>query len=172
MTHDVDGIRFTFGASWTSAQWDETDAFRKGIQKLQDTKAVDLVAVRPHVVALIEVKDFRHDPQADWPRVKTGALAKEVSLKVRDTLAGILAAARPDGVRWGHWVESLHKHRDLKVIVWLERPDAYYDDPRRADELQHFRDKLKQHLSWLTSDVFIASRREAVRLPEVDAVDL
>lgn len=172
MSHDVDGIRFTFGASWKAVQWDETQAFRKGIQRLQNTKAVDLIAMRPDVVGLIEVKDFRHDPKTDWPRVTSGSLVEEVAHKVRDTLAGILAAARPDAATWDPWVDCLRKQRDLKVIVWLERPNDYYGDPRRADELQHFRDKLKQRLSWLTSNIFIASRRETIRLDDVTAVDL
>lgn len=60
----------------------------------------------------------------------------------------------------------------MTCFLWLERPDGFYVDPRRKDELQHFRDRLKQRLSWPTSDVFIASRKEAVRLPGVAAADL
>ena len=44
---DVERIRFEFGESWTIAEkWDAADAFRRGVCRLQDSKAVDIVGVR------------------------------------------------------------------------------------------------------------------------------
>lgn len=169
---DVENLQFRFEAGWSVIKWDDDDAFQKGIQRLTGSKAVDLLAVNQRMVALVEVKDFRH-PEADWGRVKTGALAEEVSIKVRDSLAGIVGAARRIGAEpWGSWATRLHTCESLRVVLWLERPSSHYEDPRRKDELAHFRDRLKQRLSWLTSDVFICSQHERVRLPGVTAEDL
>ena len=93
MTLDVDGLRFTFTADWRVVKWDETDAYRAGIHRQGETKAVDLLARSASGLAIIEVKDFRHDPKTDWRRVKDRSLATEAAAKVRGTLAGLLGGA-------------------------------------------------------------------------------
>lgn len=172
MTEEVDGLSFVFDDSWTSVKWDETDAYRKGIGRVQHTKAVDLVGRRPDLFVLIEVKDFRRDIRRDWLRVKDGSLADEVAGKVRDTLAGLVGLHRRYPEKgWEAWGKALHFSPSLRVILWLERPADYVTDPRRKDELQHFKDILKRKLSWLTPDVFVCSQNESSRIPGVSARD-
>ncbi|NRD59216.1 hypothetical protein [Corallococcus exiguus] len=168
---DVDGIEFDFEPFWRAIKWDDEEAYRRGIGKLPTCKAVDLIGFGRGLVALIEVKDFRH-PDAEWSRVTNGSLAEEVAFKVRDTLAGVVGAARQHSPEvWRDWAQAMHASPALRVILWFERPESFYSDPRRKDELQHFRDVLKKKLAWLTSDVFICSKSEAVRLPGVSARD-
>ena len=39
-------LRFDFDGTWTVSKWDDSNAYRQGIQRLEGTKAVDFVCVR------------------------------------------------------------------------------------------------------------------------------
>ena len=82
-------LDFHFEATATASQYDAWAFYRRQFQNhcSLDNKAVDLVCRAGTVAWLIEVKGYRQHP-----RSKVIDLADEVAIKVRDTLAGLLAA--------------------------------------------------------------------------------
>lgn len=153
---DVDGIRFTFGDTWSAIKWDETDAYTLGIGKLQGhehgTKAVDIVGVSAGIPYLFEVKDFRGPAIAIANRDRQ--LALELGLKVRDTAAGLVGAvSRGLGGLPAEWLEAVVcHHQTVRVVAWIA------EDAARRGELAHKRKArlseqaatIAQRLSWIT----------------------
>lgn len=81
-------LTFEFPDSCTASQYDAWAFYRNQFQHVGGANAVDFVCVDEASTWLIEVKDYRRHP-----RTKTVALQDEVAAKVRDTLAGLAAAA-------------------------------------------------------------------------------
>lgn len=83
------------------------------------TKAVDIVHVDANKTAwLIEVKDYRTNR-----RTKPSDLGDEIALKVRDTLAGVVAArfGAQDLIEQST-AKKLLQAKHLKVVLHLEQP--------------------------------------------------
>src|SRR4051794_8602213 len=102
----VEKQRFAFGDGWVAAfKYDDTRYYERGPLRCHGeldgvghgTKAVDVVALHLHAgLLLLEVKDFRGYRIQNKPRLKSGEIAVEVALKIRDTVAGLIGAARQD----------------------------------------------------------------------------
>lgn len=175
-------LSFTFGPAWTARKWDDEDAYRQGIARLHGldcscgkttggSKATDFVALRSEHLLYLEVKDFRGHRIENKPRLKDGELAKEVALKVRDTIAGIVGARRTrgDGDGWATFAEAAAKAKHpVHVVLWLEQ-DVPPQSPRGAlDRARNsLEQELKKQLRWLTTHVFVASLERAQRLADI-----
>ena len=75
-----------------ASKYDEWIFYRNHFCKIAESvKAIDFIYVdkKQRCTWLIEVKDYRH-PQTE--QIKPSELADAVALKVRDTLAGLVAA--------------------------------------------------------------------------------
>jgi hypothetical protein len=70
-----------------STKYDEWSYYRKNLSSISGTKAVDFIFLEKDICWLIEVKDYRFNQ-----RTKMIDLADEISIKVRDTIAGLFAA--------------------------------------------------------------------------------
>lgn len=83
-------LTFTFDAGAEACKYDAWSFYRNQFQQgcFKDNKAVDLLCELNRSAWLIEVKDYR-----EHPRTKAVDLADEVAIKVRDTLAGLVAAS-------------------------------------------------------------------------------
>lgn len=150
------GVEIEISSAKSVVKWDGHAAFRQGIGKLSGTKAVD-IAVRTDDdrVVLMELKDFRGHAIENRPRLKSGDLALEVAVKVRDTLAGITwALAR------GHADAAMERLAEaaflrgtskLLVVLWLDQDDRA--DPVAASALQA---EIQQHLR-LPAKVLVTS---------------
>lgn len=86
----VDGFEFSFPSDWVTTGYDTWRYFRKQFQGvLHGQKAVDVLALGGDgTLWCVELKDYR-----GRRRVKAIELPDEVAWKVRDTLAGIVAAS-------------------------------------------------------------------------------
>ena len=82
-------LTFTFAADAEASKYDDWSFYRNQFQQgcFTDNKAVDLLCELNRSAWLIEVKDYRAHA-----RTKAVDLADEVAIKVRDTLAGLVAA--------------------------------------------------------------------------------
>jgi hypothetical protein len=100
---NIDGIDFHFPQGWETAEYDKWRFYRKQFQNaVIGHKGVDVIAINNrNILWLIELKDYRRHP-----RKKVIDLAEEVALKVRDTLAGIMAAASAASSRSWCWPRS------------------------------------------------------------------
>lgn len=170
---DEGKLRFEFDASWQDAvKWDDSLAYRKGIGKLPDTKAVDILCRGKGVCCLFEVKDFREHRIENKNRLSNEELQQEVARKVRDTLAGVLGAARvgAEGERWAAYARMLASQNEVRVVLWLEEdfappPGSGTGEERWKTRLSVMQNVLKQRLRWLTPHVLVTSQRETSRLP-------
>lgn len=148
-------FELSFDESWSSViKWDEENAYRDGIHRLPSSRAVDFCGLRGDGLVLLELKDFRGARIENKPRLLGDDLHQEVATKVRDTLAGLIGAARMRQTE-----ESLYRplagaavayEWPLRVILWIGE-----DRDRRpsAADLNARTNRLKQLLRWLTARV-------------------
>jgi hypothetical protein len=112
-----------------------------GAVKTQGVKAVDILARDPAATLwLLEVKDYRRSP-----RTKAIGLADEVALKVRDSLALLVAAAMSayDPQERSFAREALEKER-LCIGLHLEQPRQHSKLFPRAIDPADVLQKLRQ----------------------------
>ncbi|MBF0156714.1 MAG: hypothetical protein HQL57_05970 [Magnetococcales bacterium] len=117
-------INLTFPDSWRVYKYDDWSYYKKQFQKCCDAKAVDFLACSPATNAggrgvwLIEVKDYRK-----YPRSKPSELDVEVAEKVRDTLAGLVAASlRANDAHEKEFASLCLKSASIHVVLHLEVP--------------------------------------------------
>ncbi|APW60528.1 hypothetical protein [Paludisphaera borealis] len=113
-------LRFTFAEDWTVSQYDDWGHYRNQFIKVCGSiKAVDVVAIEPNGCCwLLEIKDYR-----EHVRTKTIHLADEMAEKVRDTLAGLVAAQfRADDESEKIAAKQALRATSLRVVLHLEQP--------------------------------------------------
>jgi hypothetical protein len=114
-----DLLTFTFAPGAMASKYDDWSHYRNQFNKaFGGTKAVDVVYAAPDVAWLIEIKDYRV-----YPRTKAIDLADEVALKVRDTLAGLVAAKLgANDADEKAVAKTLLKKPRMRVVLHLEVP--------------------------------------------------
>jgi hypothetical protein len=161
-------LELELGDEWDVVfKWDDCRAYRNGIHKLGDCKAVDVLAfstVRRELL-MIELKDFRHHRIENKARIQRGALFSEVGHKVRDTVAGITGAARNgDDAKLVRLATELATRTRLTIVLWLEEDLEVSENPRAPRQRHKNRrsvrvQQLEQAVRWLTPHAMICSRR-------------
>lgn len=139
MTTIPEGILcFTFPAPWLAEKFDQLPFYRKEVNGLAHSKAVDIVAVAPRGQGLwlIEVKDYRQHP-----RTKATDLFEEVAAKVRDSLAGLACMAwRANASNERALAKAALQAKTLRVVLHLEQPRSqsklfpWVIDPKTAQD--------------------------------------
>ena len=143
MTTITEGaLAFDFPAQWVASKYDAWKFYLNQFQSVcGSAKAVDIIAIHVNQrLWLIEIKDYRAEP-----RQKAIELAEEVALKVRDTLAGLMAAqvqANDDDEK--QIAKRSVRCGDLKIVLHLEQPSK----PSRLHPVEDF-SKLIQKLKQL-----------------------
>jgi hypothetical protein len=142
-------LTFRFPVPWRAIQHDRTVFHRRQFQRVGGgSKAVDIFAIEPdgHLWA-IEVKDYRRER-----RTKTIDLADEVALKVRDSLAALVAAhmnatdaAEKDFASFALACSRAH------VVLHLEQPRKHSKLFPRAIDPANVLQKLKQSIKAIDS---------------------
>ncbi|QEH32540.1 hypothetical protein OJF2_10170 [Aquisphaera giovannonii] len=153
-------LRFEFSDDWLAVKYDDHPDYRERIGGLRETKAIDLVATfrrNRHTLHFIEVKDFRGHRIENRERIRDGELAVEVAQKVRDTIAGIIAAHhRGKAETWGPHAQCLvTPDRPVKVVLWLEEDLPHIPPGRPQNRASVLTDALKRELRWLTTKVLV-----------------
>ena len=83
-------LTFSFPDCCQASKYDDWSFYRKQFQAVAgESKAVDILCVKGNTSWLIEIKDYRQHT-----RKKCIDIADELARKVRDTLAGLAAAAK------------------------------------------------------------------------------
>ena len=140
-------LTFTFAAGAQARKYDTWSFYRKQFQQgcFTDNKAVDLLCEFNRSAWLIEVKDYRV-----YPRTKVMDLADELAIKVRDTLAGLVAASiganDPDERTFAR---RMLRAQRIRVVFHIEQPAITSRLRPRVIEP----DKLKQKLRALLKAV-------------------
>ena len=115
----VDGIEFSFPEDWETAKYDDWVFYRNRFQSVGDgQKAIDIATKDPdNTLWLIEVKDYRKHR-----RTKVTDIADEVALKVRDTMASLLATAvNADGSEKTKAKKFIRINK-IRIVLQLEQP--------------------------------------------------
>ena len=91
MTNITEGdLTFSFKDGCQANKYDDWSFYRKQFQAVAgESKAVDILCVKGNTSWLIEIKDYRQHIRKKWINI-----ADELARKVRDTLAGLAAAAK------------------------------------------------------------------------------
>jgi len=112
-------LTFSFPAPLRADQYDSWSFYRNQFNgAFGGTKAVDFICVDADNTWLIEVKDYR-----GHTRTKLIDMADEVALKVRDSLAGLAAAAcNANDADERALARRAIKKRRLRVVLHLEQP--------------------------------------------------
>lgn len=113
-------VSWMFGDGWTATKYDDWSFYRNQVTGLAGgSKAVDVLALDPDIEVLwmVEAKDFTTEPR---DRSKP-ELWLEVAQKVRDTLAGIVAAACVTCDEQA-LARSLLGAKKLRVVLHIEQP--------------------------------------------------
>lgn len=174
---------FKFGDSWTVAfKYDDTSCYRNGPERLkgevdgvpQSTRALDAVGLHERAgLLMLEAKDFREHRIENKPRIKDGEIVVEVALKTRDTVAGLLGAARTgeNGFDSDALFAALKKGSDVTVVLWLE-DDAQRDNLQAKQQLGTLTQSLKTKLKWLNVKAFALSSKVPNLLPDLTVTNL
>jgi len=114
---DEGRLRFSFPKDWEVAKYDEWAYFQRFKSTCGGNKGIDLVAIDGSgQLWLIEIKDYRNSR-----RTKEIPLWDEFALKVRDTLAGLVAAAHNAGDDERAVARKCLEARRLSVVLHLEQ---------------------------------------------------
>ncbi|XXT19110.1 hypothetical protein WME94_53680 [Sorangium sp. So ce429] len=155
--HDEGKLRFAFDDDWKILKWDDHGAYVGGLQRFQETKAVDFFGLYLGEPYFIEVKDFRGHRIENKARLSSGELAREVAFKVRDTLAGMVWACRRSPLDRGELQcflrPVLDRAKKVPVVLWLEE-----DRPPEPALASTLGEAIKRELTWLNPRVLVTSR--------------
>lgn len=164
-------LDFAFDADWKlCSHWDQEAVYSDLNEQVPGSKGVDFVGLREGALYLIEVKDYRTFESQSATREKLAdagrPLADIVAAKVRDTVAGLVGAARMGKVpAWRSCMESL-VGRDLWVVLWIEHAGVDASVPVRAKRAKVsaavLGDSLKGRCRWLTRHVAVCSRSKTI----------
>lgn len=141
----VDGRRFKFPELWKVEKYDDWSFYRNQFQSVcGGTKAIDLIALDSSSCSwLIEAKNYQLQR-----RTKPSELPEEIATKVRDTLAGLVAAkANAPESSEKSFATAAIRCRKLRIALHLEQPAKHSKlfpraiDP--ADVLQRMKQLLK-----------------------------
>ncbi len=162
-------LKFEFSNDWWVVQYDDLADYRKLSNAIEGSKAVDFIGVlNDKTLSFIEVKNFREHRIETKPRISGGddPIELEVAQKVRDTLAGVLAASRHSTHLKSEWTKVVgflkETEKNIEVILWLEEDlPPQYSPVLRAKKMQAnggiLVKRLKQKMNWLTNRVFVCN---------------
>ena len=139
---------FTFADGVDPSQYDEWAFYRNQFNAVcGGTKAVDFVCLDGDQLWLIEVKDYRRHR-----RTKLVDLGDEVAAKVRDTLAGLVAAScNANQAEEQRMARQAVRRSRLRVVLHLEQPRNPSKLFPRAVDPDDVLLKLKQRLKAVDS---------------------
>lgn len=163
VTHDESRLRFVFDNDWTVVKWDDHEAHRQGLCKMEGTKAVDFLGLWMGEPCFIEVKNFCDYRIDNKRRLRSGALATEIAAKVRNTLASLIWAcdrAGLDQTGLRDFVRPLvNRSTKVPIVLWLEedRPSAMANSA--------LAERIKHEISWINPRVIVTSRAFATVRP-------
>lgn len=136
-------LTFSFPDDDCVSQYDSWSFYRNQFNAcFGGTKAIDFLYVEEGTTWLIEVKDYRAHP-----RTKAVDLGDEVATKVRDTMAGLVAAQCNANNPEEQKLASLAlKQNCIRVVLHLEQPEKQSRLFPKAVDPVNVKIKLKQLL--------------------------
>jgi hypothetical protein len=137
-------LKFDFPDGWRPGKYDAWQFYQKRFKdRCGGAKAVDFVALDPEseTLWLIEVKDYR-----SHARDKSIAIRDEFALKVKDTLAGLLAAKMDHNHDEQEFAAKCLRAKRVRVVLHLEQPAQHSRLFPRVYNLSNVQRELKTTL--------------------------
>jgi hypothetical protein len=136
-------LSFSFGLSCHAEKYDDWSFFRNQFQNTcGGAKAVDIVCLSDNTCWLIEIKDYRQHK-----RTKPQDLGDEIAIKVRDTLAGLVAAKmNGNEVSERNFAKKAIQNKAVRVVLHLEQPEKHSKLFPRAIDPAAVKQSLKRQL--------------------------
>jgi|SRR5579872_875811 len=159
------GLTFAFPDDWVILRPQDTAFYRNQFQQMcGGCKETDFAAYDPNLrtLWLVEVKDFRVAG-----RQKPGALHDEVALKVRDTLAFIMAGglstlSQDDSKRF--WI-SVKRAKRVRVVLHCELPAHRSKLFPGISSLVNVAEKLRRSVRAIDSKAVVTDDNSVPGLP-------
>lgn len=187
---DVEKQRFEFGDSWIVAfKYDDSQFYRGGPERLkgeleersnneskivpQATRAVDVVGLHEKDgLLLLEAKDFRGHRIENKNRMR-GQVILEVALKTRDTVAGLLGAARKAVTEFpaADLADAMQAGRAVTVVLWIE-DDTFQEAQKTKAQLIQLNGVLKEKLAWMNVRTLVQSSCAPSKLRDLNVTNL
>lgn len=150
-------LTFTFPEPLKAQQYDDWSFYRNQFNRaFGGTKAVDFVCLDQQCTWLIEVKDYRVAR-----RSKPSDLGDEVAAKVRDTLAGLVAAScNANDLDERRFAQKALKNKCLRVVLHLEQranPSRLFPQVANPANLQM---RLKQLLKAVDAHPLVVDKQK------------
>jgi hypothetical protein len=149
-----DRLTFSFNRD-TAVHYDKWSFYRNQFNSaFGGAKAVDFVYLDGQKAWLIEVKDYRANR-----RTKLVDLADEVAWKVRDTLAGLVAAQSNANDADEQAFAKQAVHKKLRVVLHLEQPEKPSKLFQQVVDPSKLRMALKQRLKSIDPHPAVVNQR-------------
>ena len=156
-------LTFAFPDDWQASKFDDWSFYRNQFQQVcGGAKAIDILAIEPKACCwLNEGKDYRQNP-----RTKTIDLASEIADKVRDTLAGLVAAQANanDAAEQKSAGLALRCGR-LRVVLHLEQPAKHSKLFPRAIDPSKVQQRLKQLIKAIDPHPLVVEMKQMYNVP-------
>ncbi len=178
-------IKYVFGDSWRIFKYDEHPFYTgrlvplagKVKKKTVSTTGIDLAGSCGNRLFLVEIKDFAGFPR-ERARITSGELALEIAIKVRDSIAGLIAGAHHPNCKPHKTWEAVADHlcnapHAIQIILWLE-VDMLPPALKHKQMMSTFGNQLKQNIrNWLPASVFVLNLQtyESI-IPDMEAFRL
>ena len=150
-------LTFIFKEPSQAIQYDNWSFFRNQFQSTcGSAKAVDMICIANNITWLIEIKDYRQHR-----RTKPMELGSEIAIKVRDTLAGLVAAKfnANDSQEKRFAKNALGSHL-IKVVLHLEQPENQSRLFPKSIDVASVKQKLKKHLKAIDAHPSIVNQHD------------
>ncbi len=148
-------LQFIFPDALTVSKYDDWSFYRNQFNStFGGTKAVDLIVLEKQIAWLIEIKDYRFHP-----RTKPSDLAYEIALKIRDTLAGLVAARiNANNDKEKKFANATLQKKTVRLVLHLEQPKKHSRLRPQAIDPTHIQLKLKQLLKSIDPHPLVVSQ--------------
>lgn len=134
---------FTFSSSCDVSKYDDWSFFRNQFQKVCGSeKAVDIICINNNEIWLIEVKDYRRPNGKKLVNLHTS-----LSLKVRDTLAGLVAAQfNANDQSEKQFAQDALRVSQIHLVFHIEQPNKFSKLFPKAIDPADLKQKLEGQL--------------------------
>lgn len=156
-------LEFTFDHSVDASSYDRWSFYRNQFQNgcFRANKAVDMLCIERDTAWLIEVKDYQRNE-----RTKSMDLIDEVAIKVRDSLAGILAAkTAANDAEEKRFAAKLLRARRVRVVLHIEQPGKTSRLHSPTIDLADQKDRLRSLIKAIDPHPIVMSTQR--KLPDV-----
>ena len=153
-------LTFSFQSDCQASKYDEWSFYRKQFQSVAGgSKGIDILCVDRDTSWLIEIKDYR-----EYYRSKTTDISNEIANKVRDTLAGLAAAAKmANDANQRELAQKALATSRWKVVLHLEQSAEHRLRQKEPIDRKRLLFKLQTELKAIDARPIICDRSTAPR---------